>query len=110
MHISIFKRASKAYVTIGKNFGTWISPLISAILIVILKIVRTVFMALDYIFFPSIWSKRIKKPIMIIGNPRSGTTFLHRYLVDNGLGTGSQLWQMIYTSITLQKILRPLLP
>ena len=110
MHISIFKRASKAYITIGQNFGTWLSPILSAVLILSLKLFRSIFMLIDYLFFPSLWTKKINKPIMIIGNPRSGTTFLHRYLVNNGLGTGSQLWQMIYTSITLQKLLKPILP
>ena len=47
---------------------------------------------------------------MIVGSPRSGTTFLHRYLVNNQFGIGSQLWQMIYPSILLQKLLKPLLP
>jgi len=47
---------------------------------------------------------------MIVGNPRSGTTFLHRYLVNNKIGVGSALWQMLYPSITLQNILKPLLP
>jgi hypothetical protein len=47
---------------------------------------------------------------MIVGNPRSGTTFLHRYLVKNGIGVGSQLWQMLYPSIILQKMIKPLLP
>ena len=47
---------------------------------------------------------------MIVGNPRSGTTFLHRYLVKNGIGTGSQLWQMLYPSIILQKLIKPFIP
>ena len=47
---------------------------------------------------------------MIVGNPRSGTTFLHRYLVRNHIGVGSQLWQMIYPSIIIQKLIRPFLP
>ncbi len=47
---------------------------------------------------------------MIVGNPRSGTTFLHRYLVKSGVGIGSQLWQMMYPSIILQKMIKPFLP
>ena len=30
--------------------------------------------------------------------------------MKNGFGTGTQLWQMIYSSIILQKILKPFLP
>ena len=54
--------------------------------------------------------EKIINPIVIVGNPRSGTTFLHRYLVKNRIGVGSQLWQMIYPSITIQKIIKPILP
>ena len=110
MKVSIFKRSFKAYLTVAKTFGAWFSPIITVLLIIVLKIIRSSFMIIDYIIFPKIWKKKIVKPIMIIGNPRSGTTFLHRYLVARGIGTGSQLWQMIYTSITLQLILKPLLP
>jgi hypothetical protein len=67
-------------------------------------------MILDRIFIPSLWFKKIKSPIIIVGNPRSGTTFLHRFLVNNGFGTGTQLWQMIYSSVILQKLLKPFLP
>ena len=52
----------------------------------------------------------IKQPILIVGNPRSGTTFLHHYLTSNNFGTGSQLWQMLYPSVLFQKILKPILP
>jgi len=65
--------------------------------------------ALDHIFYPSI-RKNNFNPLVIVGNPRSGTTFLHRFLINNGFGTGAQLWQMVYPSITLQKIIKPLLP
>ena len=49
-------------------------------------------------------------PIVIVGNPRSGTTFLHRFLISQKLGTGSQLWQLIYPSVVVQKIIKPILP
>ena len=48
--------------------------------------------------------------VFIVGFPRSGTTFLQRFLVTNNFGRGSQLWQMIYSSIILQKIIKPILP
>jgi len=67
-------------------------------------------MKIDWIFFPGKLKNKIKKPILIVGNPRSGTTFIHRYLSRQGVGTGSRLYQLIFTSITLQKIIRPILP
>ena len=110
MKINIFKRIYTAYITIGKTFGKWLLPIIVGLIVLILRIVIFIFMFLDRIFIPSLWFKKINSPIIIVGNPRSGTTFLHRFLVKNKFGTGTQLWQMIYTSIILQKILKPLLP
>jgi hypothetical protein len=68
------------------------------------------FRLLDHAFYPDLLKPIKNKPIIIVGNPRSGTTFLHRYLIERNLGSGSQLWQMIYPSIILQKIIKPLLP
>ena len=110
MKVTIFKRIIIVYMTLGKNFGTWISGLFLGLILLILRMIVNVFMLLDYIFFPSLINKKIKNPIIIVGNPRSGTTFLHRYLIKNNIGAGSQLWQLIYTSVTLQKIIRPVLP
>ena len=102
-------RAFKSYFTIGRTFGTWISPIISGLLLLFLRLVVGIGLKLDNLFFPSIRKKKIS-PIVIVGNPRSGTTFLHRFLINQGLGTGAQLWQMVYPSLTLQKLIKPLLP
>ena len=110
MKISVFKRISKAYLTIGTTFGTWLSPIITGVLISILRIIVGIGRIIDRLFFPGAFKTNIKDPIMIVGNPRSGTTFLHRYLVRNRIGAGSQLWQMLYPSIVLQKMMRPILP
>ena len=110
MKINIFRRLFTAYLILGKTFGNWISPILIALIVLTLRVLVFVFMFLDRIFIPSLWSKKINSPIIIVGNPRSGTTFLQRFLVKNGFGTGTQLWQMIYSSIILQKILNPFLP
>ena len=110
MKVSIFKRALKVYMALGKTFGIWISGLILGVLLLVLRLILSLFMFLDYIFFPSLVNKKIINPIVIVGNPRSGTTFLHRYLIKNNIGAGSQLWQLIYTSVIVQKIIRPILP
>ena len=110
MNISIFRRITTAYLTIGKSFGIWLSPIITGFLLLILRIIVFLFMKIDYILFPKLFFTKIKKPIIIVGNPRSGTTFLHRYLSSNNLGTGSQLWKLLYPSLTLQKIIYPFLP
>ena len=110
MKINILRRLFTAYIIIGKTFGKWVSPIFIGLVILLLRIIVFLFMFIDRIFIPKLWYKKIEKPIIIVGNPRSGTTFLHRFLVNNGFGTGTQLWQMIYSSIILQKLLKPFLP
>ena len=110
MKVSIFKRIFTAYMTIGTTFGIWFRPIITGMLFLILRIVVGLGRFVDQIFFPRAFKGPLKNPIMIAGNPRSGTTFMHRYVVKSGIGTGSQLWQMMYPSIILQKIIKPFLP
>ena len=109
-NISILTRIIKVYSILGKNFGNWISPIITGVILLFLRLILLVCSIFDYLFFSKLRAIQIKKPILIVGNPRSGTTFLHHYLTSHGLGTGSQLWQMLYPSIILQKIIKPFLP
>ena len=106
----ILKRVTRVYLILGQVFGSWFSPIISGCLILILRVVVVFFRLLDYVFYPKLLKPIKNDPIIIVGNPRSGTTFLHRFLIKLNLGSGSQLWQMIYPSIILQKIIKPFLP
>ena len=105
----ILKRITRAYLIVGKTFNTWIAPLFTGILILLLRLTVFIGRFIDHLIFRSI-RRPLKDPIIIVGNPRSGTTFLHRFLIRQGIGTGSQLWQMVYPSVIIQKILRPFLP
>ena len=109
-NISTLNRLNKAYLTIGHSFGIWISPIFSGLLISILRLMISLGMFMDNIFYPSIRKRQITNPVVIVGNPRSGTTFLHRFLVKNKIGAGAQLWQLLYPSVLIQKCIRPLLP
>ena len=106
----ILKRITRVYLILGQVFGSWFSPIISGCLILILRVLVGFFRLLDYVFYPKLLKPIKNNPIIIVGNPRSGTTFLHRFLIKLNLGSGSQLWQMIYPSIILQKIIKPFLP
>ena len=110
MQISFIKRIFKAYQTIGLTFGRWISPIFAGLYLLTLRSINFIFMKVDWIFYPFKLTKKINRPILIVGNPRSGTTFIHRYLSNNGIGTGSRLYQMVFTSIALQKLIKPILP
>jgi hypothetical protein len=106
----MLKRMFIVYKTLGETFGLYIRPVFIFTVIWILHFIVSIFMVLDHIFFPSLRKKHIKNPIIIVGNPRSGTTFLQRFLIDNGFGTGSRLWKTLYPSLTMQFFLKPLLP
>ena len=101
MKVGVIKRISKSYFTVGKVFGRWVFPIFGGLYLLTLRILNFFFMKLDWLIHPIRLTKKIKNPILIVGNPRSGTTFIHRYLSNNGLGTGSKLYQMIFPSIIL---------
>ena len=105
----MIKRIIKIYLILGKTFGNWFSPFIAGIGFFQLRSIVGFGRLIDKLFFSSI-NRPIKPPIVIVGNPRSGTTFLHRFLISQKLGTGSQLWQLIYPSVVVQKIIKPILP
>jgi omega-hydroxy-beta-dihydromenaquinone-9 sulfotransferase len=65
---------------------------------------------LDSLFYRGFKREVVDRPIFIVGNPRSGTTFLHRFLAEQGDVVGMQLYQMLVPSLTGQALLRPLLP
>ena len=103
------KRIARVYLILGKTFNAWFSPLISGVMVLVLRMIVGIGRIFDHVIFWGI-RKPLKDPIIIVGNPRSGTTFLHRFLIKENIGTGSQLWQMLYPSVILQKCIKPLLP
>jgi hypothetical protein len=64
---------------------------------------------LDNIFFPSYRSVDVKRPIFIIGHPRSGSTFLHRLLTQTDEYAVFRFWEIAFPSLTARKIVRPLI-
>ena len=107
--INTTTRLRKTYITLGKTFGQWISPVFTGLFLSILKLKIISFNLLDKLFLPQVANQRLKNPILIVGNPRSGTTFLQRFLATN-LGTGSELWEMMFPSVIMQKFVKLFLP
>ena len=60
-------------------------------------------------FFPSLIYKKVKNPIIIVGNPRSVLPST-QILTLKSYRFRFSTFQLIYTSVTLQKIIKPLLP
>ena len=107
---SIFSRMGAIYRVLRRTFGVKVIPLFVAVFWGFVRTVVAIFMALDHVFFPKFAKTRANRPIVLVGNPRTGTTFLQRFLSDEGFGSGMELFLMLYPSLTLQKLLRPILP
>ena len=107
---SIFSRMGALYRVLRRTFNVKVVPLFLALFFGVVRTVVAIFMALDHVFFPKFAKTRANRPIVLVGNPRTGTTFLQRFLSDEGFGSGMELFLMLYPSLTLQKMLRPLLP
>lgn len=104
------QRMGRVYRVLRKVHHVRVIPLFLAVLFGFLRFAVWFFMGLDKIFFAKLRSTRAQRPIVIVGNPRTGTTFLQRFLADNGYGAGMELFLMLYPSLVLQAILKPVLP
>ncbi|MDP2313478.1 MAG: sulfotransferase [Pseudomonadota bacterium] len=106
----MLNRLSLAYGVLAGTFKVRFIPLLLVWLYGGLRVAVWGAQALDNVLFPSLRRAKVERPIIIVGNPRTGTTFLHRFLVENRFGSGMHLYRSLYPSILLQKVLRPFLP
>ncbi len=107
---STFSRMVKIYGALRRAHGLYVVPLIVGMAFATLRTVVGFFMLLDHLLFPSLRRVKANRPIVLVGNPRTGTTFLQRFLSDNGFGKGMNLFLMLYPSLLLQKVFKPFLP
>jgi omega-hydroxy-beta-dihydromenaquinone-9 sulfotransferase len=107
---TIASRMARVYRVLRRTHRVYVIPLFLAVVFAFVRWLVALFMALDWVFFPSLRRARAARPIVIVGNPRTGTTFLQRFMVDAGLGAGMELFLMLYPSLLLQKSLAPLMP
>ncbi|MGK7933977.1 MAG: sulfotransferase [Microcystaceae cyanobacterium] len=59
---------------------------------------------LDNLLYPSYQQQEIIKPILITGNPRSGTTFLHRLLAKDCQFSSTKLYHTIFPSVSFYRL------
>ncbi len=68
------------------------------------QLINRVCFLMDEVLYPQYRKQAIEKPIFIIGNPRSGTTFLHRLLYkDHKLFTAFTVWELILAPSIFQR-------
>ncbi len=107
---TIPSRMNRVRRIVGRTFGVRVRPWIVGWVFLNLRLVTGFARMLDGVFFPGFKKVQIKAPIILVGNPRTGTTFLQRFLTDHGIGCSMELFRMVYPSLLLQTLLKPLLP
>jgi len=101
----LFNNRRTKYRLTAKRLGVFLLALV--IYIPIELIVWTGFI-LDEIFFPKFHDIKINQPIFIIGNPRSGTTFLQRLMARDTVNFLSmRTWEILGSpSIISRRLIR----
>jgi omega-hydroxy-beta-dihydromenaquinone-9 sulfotransferase len=94
-----------AYKTFGFSIVFWRWLLIPPVFFIFTSF--TLF--LDRIFFSNCFKLPVEAPIFIIGNPRSGTTFLHNLLTQTEEYVAFETWHIIFPSLTARTFLRPII-
>lgn len=64
---------------------------------------------LDQFFFPGFRQCPVETPIFIIGNPRSGTSFLHRQLTQTREFAAFETWELIFPALTARVLFKPVI-
>lgn len=95
----------RIYRTILKNFGFTLRPVGTFSLLQARNVLHWATRGLDHVVHPGFRKIPIEKPVFIIGNPRSGTTFLHRFLLHTNQLCAFELWEMLFPAITARRIL-----
>lgn len=72
---------------------------------IILELITWFSFLLDELLFPGYRREKVVQPVFIVGNPRSGTTFLHRLLAQDEHNFASiRLWEILFApSVTQRK-------
>lgn len=104
---SFFKSKGTNYRLTPKRFGVLA---LSLGLYIPVQLIIWFGLLIDEIFFADYREVQVKEPVFIIGNPRSGTTFLHRLLAkDKKNFLTMKTWEIfIAPSIFMRKVLKTL--
>ena len=98
------RRYLDVYRTICRTFGPQVRPIGTFALKQAHSLVNVGTLAADNWLAPSFKHQPIDRPVFILGNPRSGTTFLHRFLLNTNQLAAFELWEMLFPAITARRI------
>lgn len=72
----------------------------------VVQLFNAICFLLDDIFFPKYRQIELKKPVFIVGNPRSGTTLIHRIMAkDEEQFFFFRTWEILFPAIVQKKVL-----
>jgi len=74
-----------------------------------LQAVHGICLLLDNLLFPAYRRQPVRRPVFVLGIPRSGTTFLHRELAQDPACTAPQTWEVLFAPSLCQRYLIRLL-
>lgn len=72
----------RIYRILTRYYGAWQRPLSTFGMLKLVHGVGALTRGLDHLIYPGFRRIPLDRPVFIIGNPRSGTTFLHRFLLE----------------------------
>jgi len=107
---TILGRMQLAARVARRTFRVRVLPYFAAFMWMNIRIAVWCFQRLDSLFYPALRTVQVKNPIVLVGNPRTGTTFMQRFLSDQGYGVGNEVYRMLYPSLVIQALLKPFLP
>lgn len=106
IHIKTFLKI--VYLQCFKHFSVkrFLFTVLFVFLFTLVSLTVLVFRLLDEILFPGYRKLQVEKPVFIIANPRSGTTFLHRlFCLDEERYGYTLLYHTLFPSITFFKMI-----
>jgi omega-hydroxy-beta-dihydromenaquinone-9 sulfotransferase len=104
-------KLTKIVLQLFRKFGFRFIYLLIPLYRFIYKVLYYVGVFIDNILFYKYKIVIISKPVFLLGHPRSGTTFLHKFILKNSSEfEGMYLWRMIFPTLTSRFLIKPLLP
>jgi hypothetical protein len=95
------------YRILLKTFGFKLRPLGTFGLLQAHHALNMATLAADRLLYPAFTKLPLDRPVFVLGNPRSGTTFMHRFLLNTDRMAAFQLWEMLFPAITARKLFGP---
>ncbi len=108
--MTLIQRMFLARRAVAGAFGLRLAPFAVGLAFFALTALNRLGMAIDPLLSPALRRARVRAPIVIVGNPRTGTTFLQRFLHEHGFAAGLQLYRMVHPSLLVQRALTPWVP